>query len=134
VLDAGEEIGKGLLAAGGAGSKEELVGIFEAKGDGIAVIQKAAIDFFAVDEQPAPLAAVFDVKAARLNHQCRTIARDAAVRELQMISSFSSAADEKRGLRDTHVAASAVRRDDFENCSTEGHRSCVRHGMLATGL
>jgi hypothetical protein len=134
VLDAGEEIGKGLLAAGGARSKEELVGIFETKGDGIAVIQKAAFDFFAVDEQPAPLAAVFDVKAARLSDQCRAIARNAAVGELQMISGFDAAADEERGLRDAHVAASAVRRDDFKNCSTEGHRGCIGHGMLATGL
>jgi hypothetical protein len=134
VFDAREEMGKGLLAAGVAGSKEELVGIFETKRDGIAVIQKAAFDFFAVDEQPSPLAAVFDVQAARLDDQCRAIARDAAVGELQMISGLGSAPDEERGLRDAHVSASAVRRDDFENCSTEGYRSCVGHGMLETGL
>jgi len=134
VLDAREEIGERLVAAGGAGAKEEFVGILETKSDRIAVIQKAAFDLFAVDEQPAPLPAVFDVKSARFGNQRGAISRDAAVGKLQMIAGFGPAAYQERRLRDAHIAPSAVRRDDFKDCSAEGDRSCIGHEMFATGL
>src|SRR5580700_4106746 len=109
VLDARKQIGQRLLAGSGARAEDHFVGIFETEGNGIAVIQEAALDFFAVDKKTAALAAIFDVQAARFDNQRRAIARDAAIRKLKMIAGFCASADQKWGLRDAHVAASAVR-------------------------
>ncbi len=103
------EIRNRLLAARCAGAKHDFVGIFETERNGIAVTQKPALDFFAVDKKPAPLATIFDVQPARFDNHRRAIARDAAIRKLQMIAGFCAASDQKRSLRDTHIAASAVR-------------------------
>jgi hypothetical protein len=134
VLDPCEEIGKRIFAARGAGSEEDFIRVFEPESDGVAVIQRAALDFLAVDEESSALAAVFKVEVAGFEYDGGAIARDAPVGELQMIARFRTAANQERGLRDPHVTASAVRRHDLEDRSPHRHGSCIRHGLLATGL
>lgn len=51
-----------------------------------------------------------------------------------MVPGLGSASDQKRGLRNAHVASGAIRRDDFEDRSTQRDRSCIRHGLFATGI
>jgi len=134
VLDAGEEVGYGFLAAGCARAENDFVGVLETKGDGVAVAEGPAFDFFSVNVKAAALAAILDVQTAPFENERGAIARDPAVRELEMVARFRAASDEERGLGDAHVAASAVWRDDLEDCSPHGDGSCVGHGILATGL
>jgi hypothetical protein len=134
VLDARKEIGNGFLAAGGARAVHDFVGVFETEADGVAVVEGTAFDFFAVDKKAAALATVFEVDVAGFGDQSGAIAGDAAVGKLKVIAGFGAAADEKRSLRDADIAASAVRRNDFENRAAEGGRSCVRHVSFVTGL
>ncbi len=115
VFNAREQLRNGILACAAGGAKQDLVGVIEPEGDRIAVLELAAFHFFAVDEKAATLAAILDVKAIGLDDDGRTVTRDAAIGELQVVASLRAAADQKRSLRDAHVAARAVWRDDFEN-------------------
>src|SRR5713101_1529008 len=90
-------------------AEDDLVRVLEAEGDGVAILQLAAIDFFPVDEEAAALAAIPDVEAIGLDDHGGAVARDAAVGELQVVAGFGASADHKRRLRDAGVAARAVR-------------------------
>src|SRR5258706_236731 len=86
VLHAREELRKRIGVRTLAGAEDDLVRVLEAEGDRVAVLQFAAFDFFAVDEQAAALAAILDVEAVRFDDHGGAVAGDAAVGELQMIS------------------------------------------------
>src|SRR5579885_3681322 len=61
VLDASEHVlhRAGMLAAG---AEDDFVGVFETEGDGVAVLEFAAFDLFAVHEEAAFLSAVFQIE------------------------------------------------------------------------
>ena len=96
-------------------TEENLIGVFEAEGNDVAILKLAALHFFAVDEEPTALAAILNIEAVGLDDNGGTVARNAAVGELQMVAGFGAAPDQKGRLRDAHVAARAVRGDDFKN-------------------
>lgn len=134
VLDSGEEVGNRILATARAGAKDEFVGVFQAKCDGVPIVEGTAFDFFTVDEESAALAAIFDVQAARFEDDSGAIPGNPAVGQLKMIACLRTATDKERSLSDAHIAASAVGRDDLQNCAAHGYGSCVGHEVLATGL
>src|SRR5258708_32351332 len=74
-------------------AEDDLVRVLEAEGDGVAILQLAAIDFFPVDEEAAALAAILDVEAIGLDDHGGAVARDAAGGELRVVVGFGSAAD-----------------------------------------
>ena len=81
----------------------------------VAVLKLAAFDFFAVDEKTAALAAILDVEAIGFDDDGGAVAGDAAVGELQVVTSLGASADHEGCLRDAGIAARAVGGDDFEN-------------------
>ena len=115
MFHAGEEERKGIFVRALGGAEDDLVGIIEAEGDGVAILEFTAFDFFAVDEQAATLAAILDIETIGFDHHGGTVAGNAAVGELQVIAGFGAPADHKRGLGHAGVAPRAVRRDDFKN-------------------
>src|SRR6202171_3566805 len=123
VLDASEEQRNRIIIGALGGAEDDLVRVVEAEGDGVAVLEFAAIDFFAVDEEAAALAAILDIVAIGFDDHGGAVAGDAAVRELQVVAGFGAAAEHKRRLSDAGVTARAVRGDDFENCFTGTGRS-----------
>ena len=105
--------GKESYFALAAESKNYFVGIFQPKCDGVAVLQFAALDFFAVDKQPTTLALIFDVillASVTIAAQLREMRRS----RLQMVAGFRAAPDEKGSLGYANVTPRAVRRDDLE--------------------
>ena len=112
-----------LVAGIGGIAKNYFVGIFEAKGNDIAILKLAAFHFIAVNEKPAALAAIFQIEAIGFGDDGGTIPRNAAVGELQMVAGFRATADVKGRLRDARETTRAVGRDDFEyRFSGQGHR------------
>jgi hypothetical protein len=103
-----------------------LVRILEPKANDVAILQFAAFDLAAVYEKPAALSAILNVELVGFRDDCRAGAGDAAIRELQVISRFGAAADEKRELRYTEKTTPAVRGDDFQN-GFRGNGANVRH-------
>src|SRR5215467_10194529 len=108
-------------------TEENLVGVLEAERNYIAVLQLAALHFFAVDEQPAALPAILNVKTVGFDDDSGAVARDAAVGKLQVVAGFRAPADQKRRLGHAQIAARAVWRDDFKN-GIFGWNSGFRHG------
>ncbi len=100
---------QGIGAGVGGGAIDDFVGVVEAEGNGVAVLQLAALGLFAIDEQSAALAAILNVELAGFGDDGGAIPRDAAVGELQVIAGFRAAADQEGHLRHTDVAARAVR-------------------------
>jgi hypothetical protein len=50
VLDAGEKVGYGFLAAGCSRAENDFVGVLQTEGDGVAVAERPAFDFLSVNE------------------------------------------------------------------------------------
>src|SRR5216683_204601 len=124
---------EGIVVRTFGGAKDDLVGVVEAEGDGVAVLEFTAINFFAVDKEAAALAAIFDIETIGFNDHGGAVAGDAAVGELQVVAGLGAAANHKRSLGDAGEAARAVRGDDFENCFT-GKWCGVWHGPLGAEL
>jgi hypothetical protein len=127
VFDARQKMRQGVGAGVGCGAIDDFVGIVETEGDRIAVLQFAAFGFFAVHEEAAALAAILDVILVALHHDRGAVARDAAIRQLEVIAGFRSTADEERHLRYANVTPRAVRRYNLEHGFGEiwnciGHR------------
>ena len=133
VLDAGEEMRKGIGAGGSGGAINDFVGIVEAERDGITVLQFAAFGFFSIDEQAAALATIFNVELARFGDDGGAVAGDATVGELKMVAGFGAASDQEGHLGDAHVAARAIGRNYLENCFGKiGYG--VWHSLWTAGL
>src|SRR5207253_4441229 len=115
VLDARQQVRDGFFIRAAGEAEENFVGILEAKGDDVAVVELAALHFFTVDEEPPALATILEVEAIGFDDDRGAIARNAAVRKLQMVAGLRAAPDQERRLRDAHVAPRTVGRDDFEN-------------------
>src|SRR6184192_3672325 len=96
----------GFVRAAGEPEKD-FVGVLEAEGDDIAVLQLAALHFFAVDVKPAALAAILDVKTVGFDDDGGAIAGNAAVGKLQVVAGFRAPADQEMRLRHSNVAACA---------------------------
>src|SRR5215472_1915948 len=96
-------------------TEENLVGVLEAERNYIAVLQLAALHFFAVDEEPAALPAILNVKTVSFDDDSGAVARDATVGKLEVVAGFRASAHQKGRLCHADVAARAVRRDDFKN-------------------
>ena len=92
-----------------------LIGIFEPERDYIAVIQRTTFNFLAVYEKTSPLPFIFNVIAVRFHDDRRAITRNATIGQLQVVPRFRSPADEKRDLRDAHVFARTIGRNDFKD-------------------
>src|ERR1700736_4888664 len=86
VLDAGEQVGQGIVGGAGGGAVKDFVGVVEAEGNEVAILEFPAFDFFVIDEEAATLAAILDVVLVGLYDDRGAIAGDAAVRELEMIA------------------------------------------------
>jgi len=99
--------------------------MFDAETDHIVIFQDAARDFFAVDEYPVALAAIFEVVTAALRHERGTLARNARVPELQVLRGLAGAADEKRRFGDAHKVARPVGSNNLEAGLAVG--GIVRH-------
>ena len=109
---------KGIFVRTFGGAEDDLVGVVKAEGDGVAILEFATFDFFAVDEEAAALAAILEIETIGFDHDGGAVAGNAAVGELQVVAGFDAAADHKGRLGDAGVAACAVGGDDFENCFT----------------
>src|SRR5712691_680367 len=133
VLDAGEQAWNGFVLGRAGGTEDDFIRVLEAETEDIAVVELAAFHFFAVDEKAAALATILNIVKIGFDDDRSTVARDAAVGELQVVAGFGASADQKRGLRDAEVAARAIRGDDFENGFT-GCRNGIGHEPLETGL
>src|SRR2546430_4547786 len=59
-----EQFWKGIVVRTFGGAEDDLVGVVEAEGDGVAILEFTTFDFFAIDEEAAALA---DRKSTRLN-------------------------------------------------------------------
>ena len=79
VLDASEQIWQGRFIGTGIRAEDDFVGIVEAEADGIAILEFAAFDFFAVDEKAAALAAILDVETIGFDDDGGAVAGDAPV-------------------------------------------------------
>jgi hypothetical protein len=115
VPHASQQVGDGVFAGGSGGAVDNLVRIVDAEGDDVAVLQLAAFHLFAVYEEPAALAAIFDVMLVGLNYDRGASARNTAVGKLQVVPGFGAAADEKRRLRHAHEAVRPVWRNHLQN-------------------
>ena len=118
MLHAGEQLWKGIVVRTFGGAEDDLVGVVQAEGDGVAILEFTTFDSFAIDEEAAALAAIFEIETISFDHHRGAIAGNAAVGELQVVAGFDAAADHKRRLGDAGVAARAVGGDDFEHCFT----------------
>src|SRR5689334_17044914 len=127
VFDLREQMRDGCLVRAAGEAEENFVGILQAKGDDVAILQLTALHFFAIDEQPAALPAILNVKAVGFDDDGRAIARNAPVGKLQMVASLRAPPNQKRRLRHADIAPRAVRRDDFENGILAWENS-FRHG------
>src|SRR6202158_6422516 len=78
VLDASEEQRNRIIIGALGGAEDDLVRVVEAEGDGVAVLEFAAIDFFAVDEEAAALAAILDIVAIGFDDMVAHVWGDAA--------------------------------------------------------
>src|SRR5882762_8645815 len=106
VLHAGQKVRNGLLGGISCGAVDDLVGVFHAEADEVAVLQLTAFYLLAVDEEAAALAAIFNIVLVRLDHDGRAGARNAAVGQLQVVAGFRAAPDQEGGLRDARKARS----------------------------
>src|SRR2546430_1133674 len=77
MFHAGEEERKGIFVRALGGAEDDLVGIIEAEGDGVAILEFTAFDFFAVDEQAATLAAILDIETIGFDNSYEIIFRSA---------------------------------------------------------
>ena len=82
VLDTRQQVWDRFFTRATGQAKENLVGVLQAEGNHVAVLQFAALHLLAVDEEPAPLAPILHVVTVRLNDNGRAISRDAAVGKL----------------------------------------------------
>ena len=106
-LDAREQMGKGIRGAGSR-SKNDLIGIVQAKADDVAILQFAAFDFRTIHKQAAALPAILDVELVGFQNDRGALAGDAAVGKLQVISRFGTPANEEGRLGDAHKTPAAI--------------------------
>src|ERR1700730_3274901 len=132
VLYAREQVRDGVVAGIRSVAKDYFVRILQPKADGVAVLQFAALYFFAVDEKSAPLAAIFKVKTVGFRDDSGAIARNAPVGELQMVTSFRAAANVKRGLGNAREAPCAIRGNHFQD-RFAGKSNGIRHRLAPRG-
>jgi len=123
-------VSKWVFAGGSGGAVDDFVGVVDAEGDDVAILQLAAFHLFAVDEQAAALAAILDVKFVGFDHYRGAIAGNTAVGKLQVVTGFRAAADEKRRLGHADEAPRAVWRNDLQhrlrpNGYSIRHKTCV---------
>jgi hypothetical protein len=93
-LDAIEDVLNG--SAGCGGPEDNFVGTLEAKTDDIAILQLAPVDLFSAHVEAAAVAPVFKIVAPALGNNRGALAGDAAVVQLEVVSGYAAAPDEKR--------------------------------------
>ncbi len=127
-VNAAEEIGNRSIVV--RRTENEFVEIVHAETDYVAIFQHMAGGFFAVDENSVTLAAIFKVVAAVLRNDGGALARDARVRQLQVLGGFAGAANQEWHFDETHKAAGPVRRNNLESRFAVG--GMVRHSSDST--
>src|SRR3981081_4028273 len=106
----------GELVADACSSAENyFVGILQAEGNYVSVLEFAAFDFFTVYKKAATLATIFQVETICFGDDSGAVSGDTAVGKLQVIAGFRAAPYAERCLRDSGESPSAVRRDNFKS-------------------
>ena len=132
MFDACQQVGNRFFAGVGGIAKNYFVGIFQAEGNYVTVLEFAAFYFFPIYEEAAPLAAIFQIKAIGFGDDGGAISRNAPVGKLQMIAGLRAAPDMKRSLGNAREPSRAVRRHNFQNrFSRQGHG--IRHRRAPGG-
>ncbi len=83
------------------------------------------VDLFAIDENSASVAAIFDEAAPAVGNDGCALAGDSWIVELKVIPGFIAATDQKWETGDFHHAARTVRRNHFDSILNDGFD--VRH-------
>src|ERR1700722_15981879 len=98
----------------GGGMEHDLIGIFHAKGYGVTLLQNSLGNSLAIDENAELIPAVLQNILISFAENCRTVARNAAVGNRELISHFP-AANRKWRFHKWDEAACVFGRNELEN-------------------
>jgi hypothetical protein len=98
---------------------DDFIRIVQAETNDVAILQNAAISFFAVHENAAAVSPILQIPAAALGNNRGTLTRDPAVYKLKMIPSFAAPNAEGR-FGEANKPGRAVRGYNFQSSFVDG--------------